>query len=194
LETTAWLEALGSGFKEQRSLVALDKHDRHGPPPRVWHVEISYRQWDGPRLQWSEDFGKVSGQVYPLDGGEPARSCNEVEVAKLLRSVRPQAYWISGFAPSRIPDPRRPWVLGPDEAPSWLKDFDRRLRPRVAAPRGGMPDDVAWDPDQGLKSVLFAECKGPKEKIKAAQEEWVAAAMEEGVPVSSFATVIRVFD
>jgi hypothetical protein len=57
-----------------------------------------------------------------------------------------------------------------------------------------MPDVVAWDSDRGLKSVLFAECKGPKEKIKAAQEEWVAAAMEQGVPESSFATVIRVFD
>jgi membrane protein required for colicin V production len=29
-----------------------------------------------------------------------------------------------------------------------LKEFDRRLRPRVFAPRGGMPDVVAWDPDR----------------------------------------------
>lgn len=73
-------------------MVAVDKHERWGPPPRVWHVEIRYRQWDGPRLPWSEDFGKASGQVYSLDGKEPIRSCNEVEVAKLLRSVRPEAY------------------------------------------------------------------------------------------------------
>jgi hypothetical protein len=28
----------------------------------------------------------------------PQRSLNEVEAAKLLRAVRPEAYWISGFA------------------------------------------------------------------------------------------------
>lgn len=55
-----------------------------------------------------------------------------------------------------------------------------------------MPDVVAWDLDQGLESVLFAERKGPKENIKEAQEDWVAAKIEEGVPESSFATVIRV--
>lgn len=191
--TPSWLEVLGSGTKEQSPFVATDKHERDGPSPLVWHVELRYRQWDGPRLPWSEDFGKASGQVYSLDGKRPVRSCNEVEVAKLLRTVRPEAYWISGFAPSRIPDLWRPWVLGPAEAPSWLKEFDRRLRPRVAAPRGGMPDVMAWDPDRGLDSVLFAECKGPKEKIKEAQEDWVAAAIKEGIPESSFATVIRHF-
>ena len=116
-----------------------------------------------------------------------------MEIAKLLRSVRREAYWISGYAPSRIPELWRPWVLGPAEAPSWLKEFDRRLRPRVAAPRGGMPDVVAWDPDQGLDSALFAECKGPKEKIKEAQEDWVAAAMAAGIPDSRFAIALRVF-
>jgi hypothetical protein len=56
-----------------------------------------------------------------------------------------------------------------------------------------MPDVVARDPDRGLESVLFVECKGPKEKNKEAQEDRVAAAIEEGVPASSFAVAIRVF-
>jgi hypothetical protein len=56
-----------------------------------------------------------------------------------------------------------------------------------------MPDIVAWDPDQELKSVLFAECKGPKEKNKEAQEDWVAAAIDNGVSASNFAVAIRVF-
>jgi hypothetical protein len=194
LEAHKWLEALGHGDKELHPFIAHErKHERLGQPPRIWHADIRYRQWDGPRLPWSEDFGKASGQVYSLDGGVPQRSCNEVEVAKLLREVRPEAYWISGFAPSQIPDLWRPWVLGPAEAPSWLKEFDRRLRPRVSAPRGGMPDVVAWDPHRELESVLFLECKGPKEKNKEAQEGWVAAAIDEGVPASNFAAAIRVF-
>ena len=189
-----WLEALGSGKKEQRPLEAKKReHERLGAPPLVWHVEIRYRQWDGPSLPWSEDFGKASSQVYSLDGGEPVRSCNEVEVAKLLRTVRREAYWISGFAASKIPRLWRPWVLAPAEAPVWLKKFDRHLRSRVSAPRGGMPDVVAWDAERGLESVLFVECKGPKEDIKEAQEDWVAAAIEERIPDSSFAVGIRVF-
>jgi hypothetical protein len=54
-----------------------------------------------------------------------------------------------------------------------------------------MPDVVAWDPDQGLESVLFVECKSPREKTKEAQEDWVAAAIEEGFPALSFAVAIR---
>jgi hypothetical protein len=193
-EMPDWLEALPTGRKELRPFTAFQrKRERLGQPPRVWHVEVRYRQCDGPRLPWSEDFGKGSGQVYSLDGERPQRSCNEVEVAKLLRAVRPEAYWISGFAPSQIPDLWRPWVLGPTEAPTWLREFDWRLRPRIYAPKAGMPDVVAWDPEQGLESFLFVECKGPKGRIKDAQEDWVAAAIEEGVPASSFAVAIRVF-
>ena len=189
-----WLRALGSGSKAQRPLVArARKQERREAPPLVWHVEIRYRQWDGPRLPWSEDFGKASGQVYSLDGADPVRSCNEVEVAKLLRTVRPEAYWVSGFAASRIPELWRPWVLAPAEVPVWLREFDRRLRPRISAPTGGMPDVVAWAPDRGLDSLLFVECKGPKEDVKESQEDWVTAALEEGASVSSFAAGIRVF-
>ncbi len=194
METPDWLEALGPGRKELRPFTAFErKHERLGLPPRIWHVEVLYRQWDGPRLPWSENFGKASGQVYSLDGGMPQRSCNEVEVAKLLRAVRPEAYWISGFAPSQIPDLWRPWALGPAEAPAFLKELDLSLRSRVSALKGGMPDVVAWDPDQRLETVLFVECKGPKEKNKEAQEDWVTATIEEGVPASSFAVAIRVF-
>lgn len=92
MKTPEWLDALGPGRKERRPLEAKGRrHERRGPHPPVWHVEILYRQWDGPRLPWSEDFGKASGQVYSLDGKEPIRSCNEVEVAKLLGSVRAEA-------------------------------------------------------------------------------------------------------
>ncbi len=56
-----------------------------------------------------------------------------------------------------------------------------------------MPDVVAWDPDQELESALFVECKGPKERNKEAQEDWVAGAINEGVSASSFAVAIRVF-
>jgi hypothetical protein len=113
--------------------------DGLGRPLGVLKVPTTTRGYER-LLRWAEGFGKASGQIYSLDGGVPQRSCNEVEVAKLLRAVRPEAYWISGFAPSQIPDSWRLWVLSPAEAPAWHKEFDRRLRPRISAPRGRMPD------------------------------------------------------
>jgi len=40
---------------------------------------------------------------------------------------------------------------------------------------------------------MAPESCGPKEKIREAQEDWVAAAREVGVSASSFAVAIRVF-
>jgi hypothetical protein len=51
-------------------------------------IEFPLRQWDGPIGEWSEHFGKAGKQVLSLDGEEPLRSCQEVEVAKRLREAR----------------------------------------------------------------------------------------------------------
>jgi hypothetical protein len=47
LETPEWLEALGPRSKAERPFTAFErKHERRGQPPRIWHVEVRYRQWD----------------------------------------------------------------------------------------------------------------------------------------------------
>jgi hypothetical protein len=194
IEPSEWLDVLGTGHRELRPFAAgKRKSDQRVRSPSVWHVELCYRQWDGPIGPWEEHFGKASKQVYPLDAGAPERSCNEVEVAKLMRAVREEAYWVSGYNASNIPGLWRPWVISPAERPVWLEELDRRLRPRIFAPRGGMPDVVAWDAAGPLESALFVECNGPTESVLEAQEDWVAAAIEDGVPAASFAAAIRVF-
>ncbi len=83
----AWISVLGTGPRRSLPFVASQrKQERRIEPPRISHVEIRYRQWDGSIGPWAEHFGKGRKQVYPLDGGPPERSCNEVEVAKLLRT------------------------------------------------------------------------------------------------------------
>ena len=78
----------------------------------------------------------------------------------------------------------------PNRGTRLAQEFDRRIRSRVLAPKGGMLDVVARDPDHGLESVLFVECKGSKEKNEEGQEDWVGVAIEEGIPASSFAVAI----
>lgn len=165
-----------------------------GPPAVVAHIEFDFRQWDGPIGDWDEHFGKGRGQVYSLDGTVPLRSCNEVEVAKRLRTIRDHAFWFSEYAPSKVPDIWRPWVrsLGAD-TPEWLRSLDMTIRRRVSSRRGGMPDVVAWNDHQPLESAFFIECKGPREAVGEAQEDWVCAARSGGVRVAQIAVSVRPF-
>ncbi len=194
MDDTDWIRALGGGRRTKLPLAARKrKVQRTQAPPRVGHVEIRYRQWDGPRLPWSEDFGKASGQVYALDGGEPHRSCNEVEVAKLLRTVRKEAYWVCSYAPEKVPDLWKPWSISPYRLPDWLTGWDREVRRSMGTKIGGIPDVAAWDPDRPLETLVFVECKGPKEDIKEGQEDWAVAAFANGLPEENFAVALRTF-
>src|SRR3954467_2393361 len=99
-----WIDVVGAQSLGIRPLAARSrKTEPYGPPSGVQHVQFPYRQWDGPKLTWAEDFGKGRGQVYSLDGSDPVRSCNEVEVAKRLWRVREQAFWFSGYNPTAVP-------------------------------------------------------------------------------------------
>ena len=159
----------------------------------IAHLDLRYRKWDGPKLPWKEDFGKAGGQVYSLDGTEPQRSCNEVEVAKRLRCVRDHAFWISCYSASQIPNLWRPWAKAPDEAPHWLLALDRNIRRLVSNAKGGIPDVVAWNDDDSRESALFVECKGTNESFKEGQEDWVAAALACGLHRTQFAVAVRTF-
>lgn len=163
------------------------------PTPSVLHLSVEYRQWDGPAVPFSEDFGKKGGQVYSRDGTDPVRSCNEVEVAKALQTIRDHAFWISSYAPSQIPAIWRPWTCGPDEAPAWLRALDRRVRAFTGRSRGGIPDVVAWNDRDPDASAIFVECKGTKESFKEGQEDWVAAALTLGLSDEQISVAVRQF-
>src|ERR671910_314166 len=61
-------------------------------------VEMRYKQWAGPDGVWHDSMGKGKKCVYPLDEKEPFRSCNEIEVAKLLRSgLGYKAFFLTTF-------------------------------------------------------------------------------------------------
>lgn len=170
------------------------KHPAYGPPSAIEHLEFAFRRWNGPIGDWGEHFGKGRGQVHSLDGVEPLRSCNEVEVAKRLRKVREHAFWFSGYNIHRVPAIWRPWVRSVSTgAPAWLARLDAVIRGVVASPQGGMPDVVAWNDREGLSSAIFVECKGRAEPFSEAQEDWVWAAGNAGVRASQIAVSVRPF-
>jgi hypothetical protein len=179
--------------RELRFLAAKRNSPALREAPLVEHLELLYKQWDGPPLSFAEDFGKKGGQVYSRDGADPLRSCNEVEVAKRLRQVRDHAVWISSYSPSQIPSLWRPWTSGPSEAPSWLLELDREIRALTSRASGGIPDVVAWNNDNARATALFVECKGLKETFKESQEDWVAAAIDCGIRSSQIAVAVRLF-
>ncbi len=162
-------------------------------PFPILHFHIGYQQWDGPPLTFNEDFGKKKGQVYSRDHDEPVRSCNEVEVAKRLRRIRDNAFWISSYNPSRIPELWRPWTCGPQEIPDWLRRMDGVIRRITGRATGGIPDVVAWNDVDGARSALLIECKGAKEDFGEGQEDWVTAALQNGLSQEQLAVAIRQF-
>jgi hypothetical protein len=187
-----WLAALGTGRQRQVPFAARKRSiERRREPPVLTQIELPFRQWDGHIGPWSDHLGKASKQVYPLDGGPPERSCNEV--AKLLRKIRQEAYWVCSFAPSKVPAIWRPWSIDPSDLPAWLKNLDRKIRASLVSKTGGIPDVAAWDSDNPLETLILVECKGPKEDIKEGQEVWVAAALEYGLSPETFAVAVRPF-
>jgi hypothetical protein len=129
----------------------------------VEHLQFEFQRWDGPIGAWHEHFGKGRGQVRSLDGTEPLRSCNEIEVAKRLRTVRDHAFWFSGFGARHIPEIWRPWLRQSSQSalPDWLASLNVAIRAKITFPSGGMPDVVAWNDRQSLRSAIFVERKGP---------------------------------
>ena len=168
-------------------------HRRHAPPHRIEHIQFSLIQWDGRLGTRKEHFGEGRGQVYPIIGKQPLPSCQEVEVAKTLRRVRNQAFWVSAFNTSSMPPRWQPWVISMSELPPWLEKFDAKIRGRITSRNGGMPDVVAWDDYNPLDSALFVECKGPKKTFGQNQEDWLWAAFAEGLKKSQVAVSVRPF-
>ncbi len=169
------------------------KHPSYAPPRSIEHLQFPFRRWDGVIGLWEEHFGKGRGQVYSLDQSDPLRSCNEVEVAKVLRRIRQHAFWVSAFNTTRLPAIWCPWVLSMAELPPWLDHLDTAIRGRIRAKKGGMPDVVAWNDEEPLRSALFVECKGLKEGFKEAQEDWVWGALESEVGEAQIAVSVRPF-
>jgi hypothetical protein len=195
VETPDWIETVGARALDRRPFAAKKRrHPRYGLPSDVQQVRFDLRQWDGPDLPWSEDFGKGGGQVQSLDGTKPRRSCSEVEVAKRLRRARDHAFWFSGYNPEALPEIWRPWVRSlKGEVPDWLSTLDAKIRKRIGSPGGGMPDVVAWNDLEPLRSAVFVECKGRRERFDKAQEDWVWAARDVGVRLSQIAVSLRPF-
>lgn len=161
--------------------------------PIVLHVKVPYRQWDGPIGPWSEHFGKGKQQVHSIDGSEPKRSCNEVEIVKLFRRAGWCAFWVSCYNPSKLPAIWQPFAVAPFAMQFWLKDIDRRVREHIPHRTGGIPDVAAWVASDPAASVVFVECKGPTEPFKDNQEDWVAGAICEGFATDRFGVAIRSF-
>jgi hypothetical protein len=191
-----WIAALGAQSLGERVFAARRPRTTPelGPPSAVEFIQFRFRRWDGTIGEWREHFGKAAGQVYSLDGSEPRRSCNEVEVAKRLRTVRDQAFWFSEYNPSSVPNLWQPWVRSlRGQTPTWLALLDATVRQHLSSKRGGMPDVVAWSEEEPLRSAIFVECKGPREAVSEAQEDWIWAARHAGVELSQLAVSLRPF-
>ena len=95
---------------------------------------------------------------------------------------------VSEYNPTSVPRIWQPWVRSlRGQSPTWLAALDATVRMHVLSKRGGMPDVVAWNDEEPLRSAIFVECKGLREAVSEAQEDWLWAARHAGVELSQIA-------
>jgi VRR-NUC domain len=92
-----------------------------------------------------------------------------------------------------VPSDWRPWGRILDDAPDWLVSLNTSIRQQISSRTGGMPDVVAWNDHDPLRSAIFIECKGRGEPFRETQEDWVWAACRAGVGITQIAVSVRPF-
>jgi hypothetical protein len=194
--TARWIGIVGATSLGFRPFAASKRHEpRLAPPPEIEHLEFEFQRWDGPIGPWHEHFRKGRGQVRSLNGTEPLRSCNEIEVAKRLRMVRDHAFWFSGFGTKHIPTIWRPWLRENSQSamPDWLASLNEAIRAKTTSRAGGMPDVVAWNDRQSLRSAICTRRIWDPGKPLARPRRTGYGPHDSGVALSQIAVSLRPF-
>ncbi len=154
--------------------------------PTIRQFDVTYRRYFASTPPNPKRYMRKGGScVWPLDGGVPEPSCNEIEVVKRLVDARPDrlAYFYSTFANEPEWDE---WVKPLAQMPRWLTELDDELREQPGGPgysekRRGLPDVAGWDPKapDPLASAVFVECKA-NDSLSDDQMRWFATAIRLG--------------
>lgn len=150
----------------------------------VWHATLTFTKWNPtsniPLPTRKETYGKT--MIIGKDGN---RSIVEIELTRCLREAGWQASWVDSFGGA--PKVWAEWLAKPSSFPAALSHFITEID-GVTGRKGGKPDIVAWQGDS-IAKVVFIECKGPGDEISQKQEEWLRAALCEGMSSKQFAVV-----
>lgn len=140
------------------------------------------------------ELWNVSVRLAPPAQAATSRSRIEPAVVHRIRDSGWLAFWIPGF---RVAGYRRISEEFPGdvatvrrlikEAPPSLRARLQRMRTELG--KTGWPDVVAWDPTGG--SVIFVECKRPREPLTPSQTRWWGAALELGLVSPDESAVCR---
>jgi len=151
-------------------------------PFPIWYIQLGFEKWiqpeGAPKLAWEDTYGKKQ-----VVGADNERSVVEVEVVRRMRKAGYQAFWLDAFG--RGPLAWHQWITQLDKLPEEIQDLVRRIGCRLGSRVGGIPDVVAWLPGTA-NQALFIECKGKGDNLRSSQLSWFRAALEEGLPVSSY--------
>jgi len=147
-------------------------------PVSVRRCGFRFRKWTGGPLE--DDFG---GKDLLEFEGEPLFA--ELIVLHLLRKEGWDAVWVDSYSRKF----RHEWRRRSDPSVD-LPVKPRMLFDRIADRkhgRGGCWDVFAWRRNE----YLFAEAKGPHDRIRPSQRAWLDAAlnMTDPLPLSSFVLV-----
>ncbi len=176
--TPAWLKIF-------RPIECLQGPLFRGSKTQSWHATVEFKRWVPPKggtpLAWKETYGKTQ-----IIGRGGARTVAEVELVDRLRAAGWKAGWLDTFG--HAPAAWRGRVVKQADLPTALGRWLNRITVAAGSKRGGRPDVVAWRGPK-LADAVFAEYKGPNDRIRNGQDAWCCAAAAKGLRVDQFAVV-----
>ena len=153
-----------------------------GSDQLAWHATLTFMKWSPIPNELPPNRTERYGKTL-VTGGDGKRSVVEIELTRRLREAGWQAGWIDSFG--QAPKVWAEWIIRPGSFPSALGDFITEVD-RLTSRKSGKPDIMAWQ-DDSIAKVVFIECKGPGDKIHQRQEQWLKAALCEGISFEQFA-------
>jgi hypothetical protein len=136
----------------------------------IWKWRPPFPHWQGEAL--GEPFKKTY-TVKPLVDVDGERHFAELAICRSLAKYGWNAVWLDAFHGDKVWD-RMLDVGTPTEVPAPVRaEYASVLSAK------GVWDVFAWKADR----ALFAESKGPRDKIRTGQLEWLDAASQSGLPL-----------
>ncbi len=177
MDVPSWLRALNYTREPTLHPLAPDSE------LLAWHVEVRFRLWQQPEESPPLTRESTYGWKPQIIGSDGSRSVGEVELVQRLRRAGMRSYWIDTFGSA--PAQWQTFIAKRDQFPARIARFLADLRGKGRGKLGGAPDVIAWNLRN--EEPVFVEYKGPKDKIRPGQDEWLRSALAHGLPLESYA-------
>ncbi|HET7553194.1 MAG TPA: VRR-NUC domain-containing protein [Gemmatimonadaceae bacterium] len=149
----------------------------------AWYLELRFDRWTPPTGQLPPSSSETYRKTLVI--GENGKwSVAEIELVKRMRAGGWSAGWVDTFGSA--PRAWSGWIVDPGELPTALRrSYNAITNDTGRTGEGGQPDVIAWRGDT-LRDCVLVEYKGPNDRVRPGQDDWLRAALRAGLSPNQF--------